>query len=317
MTDKTVLYYAMGGGLGHITRTFAILEEVDNTANINFRILASSRLTHLVKGHEPYPMDEVPYEFLKSRKKYLKYIKEYLKKYDIKAIVIDTFPWGIVGEWKNLALNIPRLLIARSLKWDEYKKRMGFKYGQFPQQCLTIERQEATYEKIISSESKMTRIYAPIVYTESRVAQNRKLLRPDPQQNNSHSQNPPSSSDRRKWLVVHTGDRLEQKKLLKFAKNKMKELGCTNSSLHSVFPIQRIFPASDLIKDYSYIVSGAGYNMAAMACVAGSEQKYFLLPFFRRFDDQFTRARLIQAGGWQYNKREGAKKAGKWLIESL
>lgn len=317
MADKTVLYYAMGGGLGHLTRTFAILEEVRDTVGINFRILASSRLTHLVKGHEPYPMDKVPYEFLKSRKEYLKYIKEYLKEYDIKAIVTDTFPWGIVGEWKNLALDIPRLLIARALKWDEYKKRINFKYGQFPQKCLVIEGQKPSYEKIISSESTMTRIYAPIVYTGSKASQNKKLLRPDPQQNKSYYQTPSSSSDRREWLVVHTGDRLEQKTLLKFAKNKMKELGCTNSSLRSVFPMQGIFPASDLISYYSYIVSGAGYNMAAMACVAGPEQKYFLLPFFRRFDDQFTRAKLIQAGRWQHNKREGAKKAGKWLVESL
>ena len=46
----STLYYSIGGGLGHITRTFAILDYA-NGVKKNLRILSSSNLSNMAAGY--------------------------------------------------------------------------------------------------------------------------------------------------------------------------------------------------------------------------------------------------------------------------
>jgi hypothetical protein len=46
----------MGGGLGHLTRSLAILSEIDH-GRVKIRVLVSSRHTNLVAPHMPCPVD--------------------------------------------------------------------------------------------------------------------------------------------------------------------------------------------------------------------------------------------------------------------
>jgi len=52
----TVLFYAAGGGLGHLARTFAIAAALP-TPSLPARILCTSDLAHLARDAAPAPLD--------------------------------------------------------------------------------------------------------------------------------------------------------------------------------------------------------------------------------------------------------------------
>ncbi len=296
----TILYYAMGGGLGHLTRTFAILNQMGSIGQ-PIRILASSKHTALTTAYESFPIDIADLSRLCSRKAYLQYLKSYIHRHNVKMIVLDTFPWGIVGEWSAIFPNIPRVLVARALKWHVYGQRIGFRYGVWPLATLVLEPLEHAYYDLISRESRITELREPIIY-----------------QCKPESASSTSTLERRKsWLVVHSGDVAEQKTLKTYAKAKMAQLNCKPASLHTIFPHQDIYPAQKFIPLYGNIIGGAGYNMTALAAVAGSNQRFFLQPFHRRFDDQHARLAQFKSGSWHNIKRNGALQAAEWLGECI
>ncbi|MCP5048113.1 MAG: hypothetical protein GY940_13155 [bacterium] len=203
-----------------------------------------------------------------------------------------------MGEWAEVAPDIPRALIARSLKWDSYLERAGSRRGPLPVRSLAIEPLEKVYHELLQQESEISFLEPPIV---SKVP-------PAPDL-------PPGQY---RWLAIHSGDTEEQRILLDLARQKMAEYGHRQQevSLETVFPGRGIFPVHDLLRSYTHIVSGAGYNMTAQALLCREHRDHILFPFERKFDDQPARVRLFQSGAWCKPVTSGAKQAAEWIKRS-
>ncbi|OQY57984.1 MAG: hypothetical protein B6245_14245 [Desulfobacteraceae bacterium 4572_88] len=241
LSSESVLYYALGGGLGHITRTLAILNHIEHPDS--FRILASGRWAHLAEPYSPVPIDRVPKSCMNSRSDYGAFLEDYIRRHGVRQIVLDTFPFGIVGEWRGQFPEISRFLVARYLKWQDYLKRIALPRKELADEnlanTLIIEPQAPAYEAFLSRKSRTTFLYDPIVFA-------------------GHDLRTRTPGQETAWLVVHSGDRKEQDALLSFANEKRKQMGHENTILDTVFPNQGIYPAQKIMGNYSHIVSAAG-----------------------------------------------------------
>lgn len=292
-----ILYYAMGGGLGHLTRTLAIADEMGPRSS-SLRILCSSKYTPLVLATTDHAVDHVAEKHLASRESYYGFLSDYLERHRFSLIILDTFPFGIVGEWLTLARDIPTLLIARSLKWHEYADMINARKAgtgrQHPTQSLVIEPLDTDYETMLKDSGAATYLHEPILRRRAR----------------------PGGNDARPELinrcaVVHSGDKYEQNSLLAYAARVLRERDIV-VPIDTVFPHQKLYPVDDLVSSYRYIVSGAGYNMAAMASQSGPHH-HLLYPFPRKYDDQHARKKQVESGLWKDKKADGAGKAARWI----
>ena len=95
-----IVYYAAGGGLGHVTRARRVLDalQIDDAV-----IVASLPADPRITG--PYPVVQAPCD---------------LRAMKPERIIADAFPLGLFGELANV--DVPLDYVARLLKWDEYRR---------------------------------------------------------------------------------------------------------------------------------------------------------------------------------------------------
>lgn len=287
----------MGGGLGHLTRSLAILQEAPQLSG-HVRLMVSSKHAALVMSQAPCPVDFIAGERLTSKRTYLRFLAEYLMQYRIEVIVLDTFPFGIVGEWRHVGGTIPRLLVARYLKWNVYGEKTC-KDGPIPWQTLVLEPLAKEYARVLKRYSQLSTLEAPISLQSV-------------ESSKGHF------SDKKDCVVIHSGNETEREALISLAKQTC--TGYTKGSfmLDCIFPEQGIYPAERAIPHYTYVVSAAGYNMTAIASQSPPEQTHILFPFRRRFDNQFLRVKRLKNGLlWQKQNNNGAQQAAQWLISAL
>lgn len=283
------LHYAAGGGLGHLTRTLALLRAAPPAGVRETRILASSHLAPLARPLAPCPLDTIPTERFQTPHAYHRWLEEYLARHAIERIVLDTFPWGITGEWGQVAPRLPRLLVARRLNWHAYLERVGQPRVPFPQAALLIEPQPSEYAERLANEADCTVLEAPIL-----------LMPPLP--------HPLLAIPTSNWLVIHSGPPEEQRQLLSWARARMAAAGYPDQPPDTLFPQQGCYPAEAVLDHYRHVVSAAGYNSAAQARLAPPERRHWLHPFPRRFDDQEQRLRALSPAS-----ANGAPAAALWL----
>jgi hypothetical protein len=92
-----IVYYTMGGGLGHATRARRVLEtlRIDDAV-----IVASCKPDARVTGRYR--------------------VADSLDGLHAERIIVDTFPLGLKGELAGI--DVPLDYVARLLKWDEYRR---------------------------------------------------------------------------------------------------------------------------------------------------------------------------------------------------
>ncbi len=292
-----ILYYAMGGGLGHLTRSLAILNNAPDLSK-SIRLMASSKLAPMVSPMIPCPVDIVDDVTISSRKRYYKFLKSYIETYRIRGIVLDTFPCGIVGEWEHIAREMPRILIARYLKPTAYFKKIGVDTFLPPTQVLSIEPLEDSYLEILNRNSRIACLNAPIILSSE-----------VPYSHDNYNRN--------KWLIVHSGSEDEGRILIGLAKEKMSISGYEHITVETCFKEDNIYPAERIMPRYSVVISGAGYNMVSVACMGNKNQEYILHPFKRRFDDQFQRVDRYRKGEWLKGDKNGTKDAAMLLSDMV
>ena len=292
-----ILYYALGGGLGHLTRSLAILHAAPDIA-AQARLLASSQWARVTLPVAPCPLDIVPTDIISSRQQYYHFLQGYLRQHQIQLLVLDTFPFGIVGEWRDLVRDLPRFLIARYLGWDAYLSRIANQPGQFPTHTLVIEPLVEPYLRLLTEHTHLTSLDAGICF-ETPVSRMADRDRTD---------------QRKPCLVVHSGQAAERQILYELA---VQHVGNADM-VECIFPEQEIYPVEAIIAQYRCVVSGAGYNMTAIASRAPKERIHILHPFVRRFDNQHFRLQHVQAGIWQpASFRHGEQDAACWLRQRI
>lgn len=280
---RLILYYALGGGLGHISRSIALIAHAPEILRRKTRLLVSSDSAALARPHAPCWMDIVPREVMERRGDYLHFLAGYLTENGFNRIVIDVFPFGLLGELKELAPEIPRILVGRYLKWDAYLERCGaMDRAVWPVVALMIEEQDDGWMKGMEDNSRIVSVRYP-VSPVSPVGRGR----------GSVSLRPPACA------VVHSGPEEETAILMQMAQQIMTEKGIPGrpelfTPARGVFP----FPSEPLLTRFTDVVTGAGYGACATAAVLKGEVNYHFHPFHRRFDDQALRLRRMQNGDW-------------------
>jgi len=284
-----------------VTRSLTILSELGDGAE-QFRVFLSSNVAAAAIRHYNCPVDLVPEGVMSSRQGYYSFLEDYLLRHRIEAIALDTFPAGLLGEWAEVAPDIPRLMIARYLRWDIYRQCLDLSGFPLPLRTLAIEPLAPEYETMLRNSGEMELLQSPII---ADILQGK---RPAPENTGT-----PASD----WVVVHSGPPEECSALVNHAKGLMQEHGSADTEPLRIFPAAGIFPAGAYLAGFRYVVSGAGYNMAAYSMLAPAGQRHFFLPFERRFDDQQLRLEKISTGRWLEPAEDGARQAASWLQASL
>jgi hypothetical protein len=291
-----ILFHAFGGGLGHLTRTLAILRACPAVAR-RARVLASSDLAPLAAPSFPCPVDVVDGRGVAVLGDLVDFVDRYVSTHGIEAVVLDTFPWGLLGEWGAAAPGLPRLLVARALRWDRYATRLGAGRAPLPSRACAIEPLDADYLDALAGAGAVSSVDEPV------------LLERDP--DDEHAA--PAVG----WVVVHSGPAEERAALVAFARARMAEVGEPPHEPDVIAPGAGVYPAERAIRRYRHVVTGAGYNLAALAAAAPPSRRHHLLPFERRYDDQRARAARLAAGAWRAGDGRGAERVAAWLGAAL
>jgi len=283
-----IVCYALGGGLGHITRARALLHTLGKGAEPVTALVSSPQaLDPRALGHWSALL--APPEATSSPKALGDWVAGTLERLRPKALYVDAFPGGILGDLCGCQWPPGMQLFhaARRLRWQAYTERLR---GDLPFYARTyvLEPLEGEHRAALSATSE----------------DQEELALHDPQ-------TPPTAPTTGAagsalplapgaWLVVHSGPEEEIHQLVAYAADLRRQEGSIaplvviapicppNLSAESAhldhYPAWPLFPAA------ARIVTACGWN--AMRQTARHQGRHHFLPFPRTLDDQFVRAAL-------------------------
>lgn len=247
-----IAVYAVGGGAGHVTRARRVIEALGIEA-----VILATPTDRRAAGD--VPLIEIP----RNLEGDVTAHREWMRSLPYSRLIVDTFPCGIQGELSGFD-SVPLDFISRLLRVDEYRRATGDAPWPRFETAYAVEDGGAEVEA------------ARVVPLDLATPQLR---------------NPATQEGY--WLIVHSGPPDEVLELVEYAR----ELRTTERVLVATpvdLPLppgfERIdaFPVADLYPGAARIISAAGFNV--MLETEPWREKHLVLPFPRRFDDQFARA---------------------------
>ena len=178
-------------------------------------------------------------------------------------LIVDAFPGGLDGELCEL--DVPMDYVARLLRWDAYRAAVPRDLPHFETTWI-VEDLTADHEAFVHAHSK-------------------RIERLD-------LQVPIASRDDVDdyWLVVHSGPEDEVRELVAYARDLDASARIVVASPHAVDGCEHVdaYPVTHLFPKAARIISAAGFNV--MLETEAWRDKHSVVPFPRKFDDQFLRA---------------------------
>ncbi|MHC1741875.1 MAG: hypothetical protein AB9873_02445 [Syntrophobacteraceae bacterium] len=302
-----VLIAAPGGGLGHLVRACAVSTELAQLG-VQSRVATHSPYAHGLSRLTRCVIDFIPAARWKQAiPRFCEHLKPHL-------VVLDTFPWGIRGEWARSMTHGDRMiLMARRLNVPAYLRAASLEWGaetRVPRHVIAIEPLSPGYRELL--EASGSRLYSlpgrirPLVDG----VLPRAPLRLEERLRKKAT-----------WLVVHSGPVAEVQQLIELARKDMGE--CDDGQIVTIVPEEaqysgtltcQFFPASRLYPYVHRVVTGAGYN-----CVAETAQwrpKHLCLPFPRRYDEQEERFRELSRDS-AFDLENGVHQAAQYIASLL
>lgn len=270
-----LLYYAMGGGLGHLTRARAFSHTLGLDGEVT--LFTSSRFAEDPRVTGGLPVVRVPEALDGNREGVRALLEETLTGLEASDLVVDAFPAGLLGELAGWTPPVGLALrhVARLLRWERYAADVA---GRLPHFDLTY-----TVEELLPDHRRALEAVSREV---------RPLELRDP----PASLPPPVAAPY--VLVVHAGSDEETIDLVECARDLLRfspggaRILLASPARPAALPDEvgwlDIHPASGLFAGAEQIVGAAGFNLVRQT--AAFREKRFLVPFPRRFDDPFTRA---------------------------
>lgn len=274
-------FYVLGGGFGHLTRVSIFIK----TQKIKppFKII-----TNNPNAGRFFKEDEIIYlkkREIESKEILRNSITTILNKNQFNEFYIDVFPTGILGELPaSIFLNTNVNLLTRRLKWETYLPYLNNEPIHFKKVIAfePLEEEQQQYITTYSEEfiqAKLTYPIHPTPEVEKKITELEKPL----------------------WLVVHSSNTEELELLWQHARDialvhqiepQWVVLSDQTLSLpESVWQLPNENPAS-WFPYADKIFSAAGFNTIQQ--LIPFAEKCELLPFQRRFDDQFWRVRWFK-----------------------
>ncbi|MDA9003972.1 hypothetical protein N9J26_00625 [bacterium] len=269
-----VIYYALGGGLGHVSRAKKVLASLRMPT---YKIITACPNASLVVDKDQIiPLSST---WSQQPERLFFHIITILADENAHTFMVDTFPSGIMGE-----LNITQLqplyrccYIARYVNWPLYSAKYIVR-GDYHTSYI-VDYLHPEQKNYIESFSHSIR-YLTLACQESREHTDIPLQRPS-------------------WLIAHSGPISEVKELMAYAKEM--------AALENIEPFYLIastlqmdeknvrcqtinqYPINHLFSQVDKIISACGFNI--MLETQAYRDKHHFIPFPRKYDDQFLRAK--------------------------
>lgn len=280
-----ILYYAVGGGLGHLTRARAVAHTLGLQEQVVLMTASPFARDRRVTGN--FELVTVPMEVAGDMPAYRVWLQRVLARFQPSAIYLDTFPAGILGEFCDFSFptDTPVHHVARLLQWDEYASQMT---GTPPPLATTYVVEELTDEH-------------DAFLRWNSAALSRLELRDPPQPHDDALKwimRSLTGDGRPLWLVVHSGPASEIEELIAFAEEMRAAEGVEPrvllvapsrpSGLPERIAYLDLYPADAIFSYADRIITACGFNLMRQS--EPYREKHRFMPFVRRFDDQFLRA---------------------------
>lgn len=276
MPRRLLLIVAPGAGLGHLTRACAVARQLARLG-VDTRILSHSPYAAGLQRLTGCAIDFIP-------------ASRWVSEAPLRAcalqpglVVLDTFPWGLRGEWRGVA-GLRFVTLARRLNVNAYEEAMQAAW----------EPASPTLARIIACES-LAAEYGALL------ERSRGAIYTLPGRIRFPAEEVPTPVPRqlaeilargRTCLVIHSGPVPECELLLRHAQQQLSLGGGHELAVIAPQPIPgqvtfEYFPAARLYPAACRIVTAGGYN--SVAELASYPQKRLCLALPRRYDDQSGR----------------------------
>ncbi|HUR83471.1 MAG TPA: hypothetical protein VM733_22135 [Thermoanaerobaculia bacterium] len=130
-----IVYYAVGGGLGHLVRAARVIEKLGIDAVI---ATASPYAERVCKSFIRVPQ---------SLENDVSAHRDWIRELNAERIIADTFPGGIQGEL--CGLDVPIDCVARLLRWDAYRAAVPFALPRIGTTYVVEELTHAVFGKVV------------------------------------------------------------------------------------------------------------------------------------------------------------------------
>jgi len=274
-----LVYYALGGGLGHLVRARAFLHTLGLETEAT--LFTSSRFAddHRVTGG--LPVVRVPDSLNGDRAGLRALLEEKIADTGATRLVVDAFPAGLLGELAEWAPPAGLALwhVARLLRWDRYTADASPRLPRFDV-TFVVEELHVEHRRALEA---ATRELRPLDLVDPPAPPSEPIEGPH-------------------VLVVHSGPDEETLDLVACARELAAADGrgarvvlaspARPGSLPADVEWRDAFPATGLFPAADRIVAAAGFN--AVRQTEPFRAKRFLVPYPRRFDDPFARAARVR-----------------------
>lgn len=280
-----ILYYALGGGLGHLSRARAVAHTLD-LGPVTVLTASERALDPRVRG--PLAVELVPRALEAEPALFGNYLLDVIDRMGPEALFVDAFPGGILGELCGLALppGLPRYHLARLLRLGAYGPRLR---GPLP-------RYERSYvlEPLVEEHEALLRGASGALLPLA--------LRDPPPQGPAPALREELRAEPL-WLVVHSEPEAEVLDLCLRAL-RLRRAAASDARLCLLSPrrpaalpeeIAHVdhYPAAPCLPQAERIITACGFN--AMREAAPLRDRHVYFPYPRRLDDQHLRARRAAA----------------------
>jgi hypothetical protein len=261
-----ILYYALGGGLGHLTRARKVLEALGTEATL----LTASRFAGDPRVTGELPVLRVPRNLGHDRRRFRDWLEGALAALRPAELIVDSFPGGILGELCGMTLP-PARHVARRLRWEVYAQRLT---GPLPRYDVNYELEPLSAEHARALVGPVERLGLPIAPAGA------PLL------------------DEPHWVVVHSGPNHELERLLAHTADAPRIVVVSPrrpARLPERAQWRDVYPVAPHLAHAQGIVTAAGFNL--MQETAHLRDRHTFVAFERALDDQFARSGAERAAG--------------------
>jgi hypothetical protein len=263
-----ILYYALGGGLGHLVRARKVLEALGAG---DAALLTASRFARDPRVFGDLPVVPIPARLGHDRRAFAAWLADMLDALRPDELIVDSFPGGILGELCGLELP-PARHVARRLRWPAYALRCdGARLPRF-EVTYVLEPLAERHERALAACSHhLVPLHLPIPWTDTAA--------------------PLADAH---WLVVHSGPDDEVELLAEYAaeRTETRLLVVSPRRPTSLPPRAQWFdvhPVAPHLAHADRVVTAAGFN--AIHETSALRERHVAIPFPRPLDDQYARAR--------------------------
>lgn len=280
-----ILYYAMGGGMGHLMRTSAMIYSL-KLKHSNIILLSNS--PHIPDVLPQLTCYQIPASLSDSPENLRTHILQVIDKQSITSIFIDAFPCGILSELNDDLMqhfrqaNIRLYHVARLLNKQNFEAITAHKpiYDcSYITEALHPEHHNWLQDHSLEIQD-LNLSYPPV---KQRTNSYREVL----------------CLPRPLWLVVHS---LPTEEVLALC-NHAEDLACLKQKQPTIvvltqvsanllpkhYHVFNINPVYPLFHEADQVFTACGFN--TMQQMRPFAHKHHFIPFLRHWDDQFERAR--------------------------